>query len=111
VGGEPEKSLCAVSWLICTGGRRDRDATPLHAAAHVVLPEARPARLTANHAMAQACVLVAGSHGRCPWLSAISPARTPARTDIWRTGPAAKITPKRICAGQEAYSHIRTGGL
>jgi hypothetical protein len=68
-------------------------------------------RLTANQAMAQAYVLTAGSHGRCPWLSAISPARTPARTDIWRTGPAAKITSKRISAGQEPFSQIRADGL
>jgi hypothetical protein len=38
----------------------------------------------------QVNVLVAGLHGRCPYLSAVSRTRPGGRTDIWRTGPGAK---------------------
>jgi hypothetical protein len=51
--------------------------------------------------------LVIGLRGRCPCLSVVSAAQAPARTDIWRTGTAAKITVNRICAGQW---HIAASG-
>jgi len=47
-----------------------------------------------------------GLRGRCPCLSAISPAWLSGRTDIWRTGVATKITDSRICAGHKAYGCI-----
>jgi hypothetical protein len=44
--------------------------------------------------------LAGGAHGRCPWPSAISPARIPGCTDIWRTGKIIKAVIDRIIAGQ-----------
>jgi hypothetical protein len=44
--------------------------------------------------------LAGGAHGRCPWPSAISPARMLRRTDIWRTGKIITEAIGRIIAGQ-----------
>ncbi len=110
----------------------------LRAAAHIVLLDAHPFRLALDRAATAACAgplmtpttpatadadkelprhaqartcWSAGPHGRCPCSSAGSSDRTLARTDIWRTGPAAKTTAGHICAGQEPYRRIRTSGL
>jgi hypothetical protein len=60
-----------------------------------------------SQASIQMNALVIGLRGRCPCLSVVSAAQAPARTDIWRTGTAAKITVNRICAGQW---HIAASG-
>jgi hypothetical protein len=49
-----------------------------------------PALAGSSQASNQVKVLVAGFHGRCPCLSAVSPTRPGERTDIWRTGPGVK---------------------
>jgi len=48
----------------------------------------------------RANTLVTGLCGRCPCMSAVSPARTPGRTDIWRTGKIIKAAIGRVIAGQ-----------
>jgi hypothetical protein len=70
-----------------------------------------PALAISSRASHEVNVLLAGLYGRCPCLSAVSPTQPGERTDVWRTGRAAKIGIRVKAAGQTAYGRSRPSGL